>query len=215
MIAGGAMSAIGTLTGNKKLSQFGAVLGLAGGVAGLASGAWASAADGIATEAAKEGAIAFEHGAGAVTEAGSASGGMLQSAGALGQANAGAIAGGATPMASAAATGGAPMFTAPAATAPAIPVNGPAGVAAGGGTAPSMLSSIGDKLSGAVDWAKQGNNARLVQAGSGILSAGLGAYGQQEAAKEQIKAQEDAQARARQRLNDSITPLRVPTYRKP
>ena len=110
----------------------------------------------------------------------------------------------------------APNFTAPAITAPAVPINGAGAVAAGGGAAApqGMLSSLGDKLSGAVEWAKQGNNARLVQAGSGILSAGLGAYGQQEAIKEQIKLQEEAQARARQRLNDSVTPLRVPTYKR-
>ena len=34
MIAGGAMTAIGALTGNKNLMKWGGVLGLAGGVAG-------------------------------------------------------------------------------------------------------------------------------------------------------------------------------------
>lgn len=53
MIAGGALSAVGTLTGNKKLSAIGAVMGLAGGI-GNALGKTASVAD--AAGAAKEAA---------------------------------------------------------------------------------------------------------------------------------------------------------------
>jgi hypothetical protein len=44
MIAGGIASGLGAITGNKTLQQIGMVAGLAGGVAGFASGAWDSAA---------------------------------------------------------------------------------------------------------------------------------------------------------------------------
>jgi hypothetical protein len=48
MLAGSAMSAAGALTGNKDLSNMGAVVGLAGGVAGMASGAFSGSE--LATE---------------------------------------------------------------------------------------------------------------------------------------------------------------------
>lgn len=44
MVAGGALTVVGTLTGNQNLTKYGSLLGLAGGVAGLANGAWASTA---------------------------------------------------------------------------------------------------------------------------------------------------------------------------
>lgn len=48
MIAGGVMSGLGAITGNKKLSMIGGVLGLAGGIGGMMSGAWDTAASSIA-----------------------------------------------------------------------------------------------------------------------------------------------------------------------
>ena len=251
MIAGAAMSAIGAISGNKRLSQFGAVLGLAGGVAGLASGAWSAAADTVASQAAQEGAVAFEHsaasygsdalGAGGVT--GAAAGGDA----ALSQANmaamdpsasAGATAGGMSPNGldtsdigiGAVNTGGLQTPPVPGATppttvnivngggnqgtAPAIQANGQSA------TQPGMLQtfkdgagSIGDSLKSGVKWATANpENARITQAGAGLLSAGFGYVGQQEAVKTKIQMEEAAQARARARLNDSVKGVRVPTY---
>jgi len=57
MIAGGAMTAIGTLTGNKKLATIGSVLGLAGGIgSALGKGAETAAADVAGSAAAEAGA---------------------------------------------------------------------------------------------------------------------------------------------------------------
>lgn len=52
MIAGGVASGLGALTGNKTLSMLGGVVGLAGGVAGMMSGAWDSTASALASESA-------------------------------------------------------------------------------------------------------------------------------------------------------------------
>lgn len=52
MMAGGVASALGTVTGNKTLSQLGMVASLAGGLGGLASGAWDTAAQSISANAA-------------------------------------------------------------------------------------------------------------------------------------------------------------------
>lgn len=41
---------VGALTGNKKLSQIGGIVSLVGGIGGLATGAWSTAADGIASD---------------------------------------------------------------------------------------------------------------------------------------------------------------------
>lgn len=63
MMAGGALSLVGTLSGNEKLSKIGGLLSLAGGVGGLASGAWEGAAKTVAERAGTEAAQ------GAATEA--------------------------------------------------------------------------------------------------------------------------------------------------
>ena len=59
MVAGGALTAIGSITGNKDMQKFGAVLSLAGGVAGLAAGASGAASQAVATETAT-GSLASE-----------------------------------------------------------------------------------------------------------------------------------------------------------
>ena len=74
----------------------------------------------------------------------------------------------------------------------------------------SGASGIGDTIKSGMTWAEK--NPRLTQAGAGLLQAGLGAYGQQDAMKEQLKAQEDMEARRRQRMNDSVKGVRVPVY---
>lgn len=60
MIAGGLMSGIGTVTGNKKLTKIGGVLALAGGIGAIGSS--------FATDAGWGGAFAKESGSSAITE---------------------------------------------------------------------------------------------------------------------------------------------------
>jgi hypothetical protein len=64
-----------------------------------------------------------------------------------------------------------------------------------------------------MDWAKQ--NPRLVQAGSGLLTAGMNYYGQQDAIKTSLALQEAAAQRSRDRINASTRGLPVPTYQPP
>lgn len=223
MIAGGAMTGIGALTGSKKLMQFGGILSLAGGIGGLATGAWSSTANTVAGDAATAGFGGSEYGmaqnlAGRLGEGGAAASGasgLSSLPDSVVQAN-NAFSGAAKPlenfggMNAGGATVAAPTITdpasitrgltAPAAAAPSIPA--PSG----------MLSSLKSSLGTAMDWAKA--NPRLAQAGAGLLSAGLGAYGQQEAIKTQIKLQEDAAGRARDRLNASVSGVRVPVYQQ-
>ena len=75
-----------------------------------------------------------------------------------------------------------------------------------------MLSSIGDKVKPAFDWMEK--NPRITQAGTGLLTAGLNGYAQQEALKDQMRMQDEAQARARQRMSDSVQGVRVPVYQR-
>ena len=242
MIAGGVMTGLGAITGNTKLQKWGGVLSLAGGVAGMASGAWSSAAGSIAGEAsvsAREAFRGLEYGAQAAEGAagGIASGmgnvgqGILQanmnvsdigiggaSAGSAPPMSPGIIgsAGGAPPMAPGI-SGGAPGV-APLPTSPSIPSS--VNLGSQGGSMNTLTPDVGGaggwrgSIDDAMTWAQKGNNARLVQAGAGILQAGMGAYGQQEAIKTQIQLQEEAQARARQRLNDSVMGVQVPVYQR-
>lgn len=76
----------------------------------------------------------------------------------------------------------------------------------------AAAANEGGMLSSAMSWMEK--NPKLTQAGAGLLQAGLGAYGQQEALKEQMRMQEEQQARARQRLNDSVKGLTVPVYQR-
>lgn len=233
MIAGGVMTGLGAVTGNKKLQKWGGILSLAGGIGGMATGAWSSAASNIAGEASVSAGEAFrglEYGAQAAE---GAAGGIASGMGDVGQgilqANmnvsdigiGGASAGGAPTM-STGIIGGAPGV-APLPTSPSIPSSVNLGSQGGsmntlpldagggaGGGAGGWRAGIND----AMDWAQKGNNPRLVQAGAGILQAGMGAYGQQEAIKTQIQLQEEAQARARKRLNDSVMGVQVPVYQR-
>lgn len=47
MVAGGVMSGLGTITGNKKLARIGALVGLAGGIGAMATGASSAASSGL------------------------------------------------------------------------------------------------------------------------------------------------------------------------
>ena len=221
MIAGGVMTGLGAVTGNKKLQKWGGVLSLAGGIGGLATGAWASTASSVAEGAAQESFRAAELGAQSAADAlGGAAGGLADAAGSLVQANAGndfgmlnSMTGGVTqaPM-----TPGfnpaAPSIAAPAAAAPSIP--SPLGQV--GGAAQTALKGAtetgGGMLKDGMAWMEK--NPKLTQAGAGLLQAGLGAYGQAEAVKDQMRLQDEQRERARQRLSDSVQGVTVPVYQR-
>ena len=228
MIGGGVLSGIGALTGNRKLQKWGGVLSLAGGVAGLATGAWSSTASSVAEQSARESFRAAELGAQSAADAlGGAAGGLADAAGGLMQANAGSDLGmlnsmtGAQPAPMAAGAGagagaGAPSVIAPSVSMPSgVNLGSQGGVmqtmtkAADGG---GMLSSLGDKVKPAFDWMEK--NPRITQAGTGLLTAGLSGYAQQQAVKDQMRLQEEAQARARQRMSDSVQGVSVPVYQR-
>lgn len=234
MIAGGVMTGLGAVTGNKKLQKWGGILSIAGGVAGLASGAWSSAAGSIAEQSAesvaREGFQGLEYGRNVGEAAGAAAGGLADASAGMLQANLGvtdigvgaASAGGAVPgiapVAAPVVTGSATPTTvnlvnAGGTTATAPGLQGVVDVAKeklSGLTANSEVG--GGMLSKSMSWMEK--NPRLTQAGAGLLTAGLSAYGQQEAIKEQMRMQEEQQARARKRLSDSVQGVTVPVYQR-
>lgn len=64
-----------------------------------------------------------------------------------------------------------------------------------------------------ITWASdKPENARIAQAGAGMLSQGFGDYAKQDAVKTSIALQEAANQRARDRINASTRGLAVPTY---
>ena len=234
MIAGGVMTGLGAVTGNRKLQKWGGILSIAGGVAGLASGAWSSAAGSIAEQSAesvaREGFQGLEYGRNVGEAAGAAAGGLADASAGMLQANLGvtdigvgaASAGGAVPgiapVAAPVVTGSATPTTvnlvnAGGTTATAPGLQGVVDVAKeklSGLTANSEVG--GGMLSKSMSWMEK--NPRLTQAGAGLLTAGLSAYGQQEAIKEQMRMQEEQQARARKRLSDSVQGVTVPVYQR-
>ena len=234
MIGGGVLAGLGAVTGNKKLQKWGGILSIAGGVAGLASGAWSSAAGSIAEQSAesvaREGFQGLEYGRNVGEAAGAAAGGLADASAGMLQANLGvtdigvgaASAGGAVPgiapVAAPVVTGSATPTTvnlvnAGGTTATAPGLQGVVDVAKeklSGLTANSEVG--GGMLSKSMSWMEK--NPRLTQAGAGLLTAGLSAYGQQEAIKEQMRMQEEQQARARERLSDSVQGVTVPVYQR-
>ena len=119
------------------------------------------------------------------------------------------------------------LRTAPGMVAPTIPktvnlgsLGGVQGTAGGAqGAIDVAAQKLGDvaatgkgMLSDSMAWMEK--NPKLTQAGAGLLTAGLSGYAQQQAVKDQMQAQEDAQARARKRLNDSIQGMAVPVYQR-
>lgn len=224
MIAGGVMTGVGILTTNKKLQKWGGILSLAGGIGGMATGAWSSTASSVAEGAARESFRAAELGAQSAADAlGGAAGGLADAASGLVQANAGSDLGmlnsmtGAQPAPMAGGGGaGTPSVAAPSVSMPSgVNLGSQGGVmqtmtkAADGG---GILSGLGDKVKPAFDWMEK--NPRITQAGTGLLTAGLSGYAQQEALKDQMRMQDEAQARARQRMSDSVQGVRVPVYQR-
>ena len=234
MIGGGVLAGLGAVTGNKKLQKWGGILSIAGGIAGMASGAWSSAAGSIAEQSAesvaREGFQGLEYGRNVGEAAGAAAGGLADASAGMLQANLGvtdigvgaASAGGAVPgiapVAAPVVTGSATPTTvnlvnAGGTTATAPGLQGVVDVAKeklSGLTANSEVG--GGMLSKSMSWMEK--NPRLTQTGAGLLTAGLSAYGQQEAIKEQMRMQEEQQARARKRLSDSVQGVTVPVYQR-
>lgn len=218
MIAGGAMTAIGTIAKDKSLVKWGGLLSLAGGVAGLATGAWSAAAETLASESSSLAGTFGEAGLAEGALSGVAEGGLmgnpLTNPGAFaGSEGMLASAGGAAPAEAMLSAGqgyavptGAMSAQAPAAIPPPQAPNVT--------QAPAIkpVDITGGALQPAVDFAKA--NPRLVQAGTGLLSAGMNYYGAQDAAKESIRLSEEAQQRARDRMNASVAGVRVPTYQR-
>ena len=221
MIGGGVLSGIGALTGNTKLQKWGGVLSLAGGIGGLATGAWSA----VANDAASAGFGGAEYGMAEAAAAGSGGlGGSLGAAsGALSQANAGAL--GTTDIGiGGASAGGAPMGATPPTTVNLVNAGGTQGTAGGfQGAVDGIKQRVSDMLPGtnatgggmlkdSMAWMEK--NPRITQAGAGLLTAGLSGYAQQQAVKDQMRLQEEAQARARQRMSDSVQGVRVPVYQR-
>lgn len=234
MIGGGVLAGLGAVTGNKKLQKWGGILSIAGGVAGLASGAWSSAAGSIAEQSAesvaREGFQGLEYGRNVGEAAGAAAGGLADASAGMLQANLGvtdigvgaASAGGAVPGIAPAVP---PVVTGSATPTTVNLVNDGGTTATAPGlqgvvdVAKEKLSGLtansevgGGMLSKSMSWMEK--NPRLTQAGAGLLTAGLSAYGQQEAIKEQMRMQEEQQARARKRLSDSVQGVTVPVYQR-
>ena len=208
MIAGGALTGIGALTGNKNLMKWGGVLSLAGGISGLATGAWSSTASTLAQETAQQSAAAY----GSVAETAAGAGGMAADTSMLGSWFSASSQTAALNQAQAAAA----QTAIQPATVSAIPgmestFSGPmtAAQAAGAGTSSGGLGSM---LSSAAGWAKQ--NPQLAQIGGQMVAAGMNSYAQQDAIKEQLKQQDASQQRARDRLSASIMPVKMPVYQR-
>ena len=260
MVAGGMMTAIGAINGDKQLSKYGGLLSLAGGIGGMATGAWDAAAQNIAEESTNAGYVNQMDAASDAASAANATGQAASQMPTMPDMDPGAsnIAGppmdagasadqwmnydgsvqqaaappglppaatpppeipGATPPAATAPTAATPV--APAPSAPAAPVQ-QAPYSQRGSTARTVTEKLVDAnpkgtgssnpVSGLFDWAAA--NPRAAQAGSGLLQAGLGYYGQQDAVKTSIRLNEEAQARARSRMSDSVKGLNMPVYQK-
>lgn len=230
MVAGGVLSGLGTLTGNKKLARIGAVIGLAGGIGAAFSGASSAASglnsvggEGVAmgSAAGNAGSNAIEMGladslGGAATSGleATASAVMPQS-GIIGNAIAppGSVESffGEVPMAEAAQAGGPAVL--PGQTAATQQVQ--AGANQVGVGAPTinnkavtnMVNPLGDawdKLKGfgkgTLEFVQNKDNAGLLKVGGGLVQGAMGSY-QKQAEYEQALAQREAE---RQRFNRSI-----------
>lgn len=234
MIAGGALTAIGALTKNKKLMQIGGIVSLAGGVAGLATGAWSSAASSVASEAAaapssvdqliggaaQQGLAAAEGISVPATQAAQFGGSLGGIAGAPIPSRLGVeIAGQSTalaPAAPAAQAGVAPM-THEAFRAAELSGGAPGGVSAPAAPAgPATVASPtgwGATLDKVGQWMER--NKALTQVGGGIVQGLASSYANQAAAEEAYRQQEEALRRRRAEYSAGIVGLRMPIYVAP
>lgn len=185
MFAGGALGLVGSITGNKKLTQLGGMLGLAGGVA-QAFNSLASAA-GTAGEAAGAGAKAL--GQTAVTpaaEVAAETAGMTAEEALVAAQNAGLGTDDLVGQALSQSEKAVEMAKTP-------------GILESGKSAASTTSSISDKVSGIGKWIKE--NKELTNLAGGILKGAGEAYASSQARKDA----EEAEARRRAEFNASVT----------
>lgn len=199
MIAGGALSAIGAITKNEKLTRIGGLVGLAGGVAGLATGAWSSAASTLAEQASSGAAMdmaamdamqgGFRGGIGAAADAataGAAAGGPIPGGGAATQELANEAA--KTAVAEAARPGNYTYAAAP-------------------------RAGILDTVNNVGGWMQR--NKELVNTVSGFAQGAGRNAAEQDMMEERLRQEEEAIARRRAQMSQSILGLRVPRYVKP
>jgi hypothetical protein len=225
MIAGGALTAIGAITGNKNLTKYGGILSMVGGVGALATGAFSATAGQIASDAAIPDAMSA--GAGGAADAGGASLGGAADAGSaasqVGSASDPFGMGGSMPT-DPGASGFGSGPSAPGVSAPGNPTIGvgqlppgasyPPGQGPFGGVSPGLQAPAAPPqgmLGSALQWAQ--DNPKLVQAGAGMLTSMGNNFAAADAQKEQIKMQEAAAQRARDRLNASVIGAKpMPTW---
>lgn len=200
MIAGAAMTAIGAISGNSKLTKYGSLLSLAGGLTGLATGAWETAGAEIAKEAAAPAAPAASgvEAAAPVAATGEATGAIAKEG----------------------------IVATAAEAAPATPPYGGVGTpGAGAGTdavanvslpppaASNWMDTIGSKVTKVGEWMEKNKVATNV--GSGILQGAMKGVAEQDAMKERIRQEEEFLARRRAQLNASVTGLKMPSFVPP
>lgn len=231
MIAGGALTGIGALTKNQKLMKIGGLVSLAGGVAGLATGAFAATAETLASQTAQEAFRAAELAATGATNA--AMGGVEAAAGAAGGAvaDAGLIGSGvtgtaqptglvseafrapaSTVAASEAASAGAPLNTAQEGfrASELAASRAPAGAA---GVPAQSVSSWGDRVGQVSDWMR--SNKDIVNVGAGIVGGAMKNASEQDLMRERWAAEDAALAKRRQQISDSVRGLKVGTFVPP
>lgn len=221
MIAGGALTAIGAVTKNQKLMKIGGVVSLAGGIGGLATGAWSGAATSGASSAgnsvaAQEAFRASELGSTAATNA------AWETANAVGQ--------NVAPVVEAASqqspygltipeTGNGLRTTGiinPPQAAGTVDVGNVGSVISGGargGVNPEAVSSWKQGMSGVGKW--MSDNKELVNTGSGILGGAMKNASEQDALAEKWKREDEEIARRRAQISASILGLKMPTYQAP
>lgn len=185
MVAGGAMTALGTVTGNKKLAKIGGVLSLAGGVGQLATGLVNGAAN-----AASAGA------SGVVDNIGPNVGGtdafsLANDAAATSESIAAAM----------------PKAAPPTGILDSV-LRTPVGQEAAGwaGKAKQGVEAL-------AGWAEK--NPQTAKLASGIIQGAAGAYGQNSAATAAVREQQRLQDLVRQRYSDSVRNLVVPSLSTP
>lgn len=209
MFAGGAMTLVGGLTGNRRLTQLGGIASLAGGVGGLAAGAFSggSSAAGAANTS-STGLSAAANSSGGITDMiAQGSGGLSSMGGAQGlQASGlGGAAGGSSGLIGNAMGAGSGLQVAG------------SGFGNAAGTAGSLVSRLSGAAKGVGGFIR--NNPELTKIGGEMLSGAMEGRAARELAdlerKHQMAMKEKDYALARQleeelyrRRNDSITGLR-------
>lgn len=225
MIAGGALTAVGAITKNSKLTKIGGLVSLAGGVAGLATGAWTSAASSLAEQS----PMSFDAlRASELGSTGAVNAAMTSPASSLaftpGTTGTGVDPLAATPQPNAPQVIGAPPdipFVDRQALQPGIigsrPVP-PAGTVDVGAATRTTIpqdepSAFSRSMSNVNKWI--GDNKELVKTGAGILEGSMGQASQQDLLAERMRQQEEYLRRRRAEMSQSIIGLRMPTYQAP